>query len=171
MRTSIRKETASDLAPIHQVNVAAFETTAEANLVDALRVGSALTLSLVAEGDEGIIGHIAFSPVTVTRQDGSLVSGLGLAPMAVVPSLQRAGVGATLVREGLRILTEAGHPFCVVLGHARYYPRFGFVPASRYGMRWERTVPDEAFMVLELTPGGLRGVSGVVRYRPEFEAL
>jgi len=109
--------------------------------------------------------------VALTGPDGATISGVGLAPVAVLPAHQRAGVGGRLVEEGLRRLREAGHGFCVVLGHPGYYPRFGFLPASDFGVRWERDVPDRAFMALELCPGALAGHPGVVRYAPEFDGL
>jgi putative acetyltransferase len=166
----IREETPADVTAIHAVNVAAFETDAEARLVDALRAAGALTLSLVAEIEGAIVGHIAFSPVTLTSGQRT-VAGVGLAPMAVVPAQQRSGIGGKLVQEGLRRLRDAGHPFCVVLGHADYYPRHGFLRASSFGIRWEHPVPDEVFFVQELTPGGLQGLSGTIRYRPELDAV
>ena len=166
----IRAETPADLAAIHRLNVAAFETDAEAKLVDALRAAGALTLSLVAEVDGEIAGHIGFSPVVVDSA-ARTSRGVGLAPMAVAPRHRRKGLGGALVAEGLRRLRDAGHPFCVVLGHAEYYPRHGFTRASGHGLRWERPVPDDVFFVCELAPGGLTGVSGVVRYRREFDAV
>jgi putative acetyltransferase len=99
------------------------------------------------------------------------VGGVGLAPMAVAPAYQRRGIGGRLIGDGLRRLRDAGHPFCVVLGHADYYPRHGFLRASDVGLRWERPVPDDIFFVVELVPEGLAGVSGTVRYRPEFDAV
>lgn len=167
----IREEGPADARAIHAVNAAAFPTDAEARLVDALREHGGLLLSLVAEAGGELVGHIAFSPVTVTRTDGSTAAGVGLAPMAVLPRLQRAGIGGRLVAEGLRRLRDAGHRFCVVLGHPDYYPRFGFVPAATVGLRWDRPVPDDVFMAQELTAGGLDGVAGVVRYRPELDAV
>jgi putative acetyltransferase len=169
MRVHVREEQPADVEAIYAVNAEAFEGEGEARLVDALRAGGGLSLSLVAEVDGGIVGHIAFSPVTVTRADGTTVSGVGLAPMAVVPGRQRAGIGGRLIEEGLRRLRQ--HRFCVVLGHPAYYPRHGFVLASAHGLAWDRPAPDEAFLVQELVPGGLDGVRGVVRYRPEFDAV
>jgi len=91
--------------------------------------------------------------------------------MAVVPELQKNGIGSQLVQSGLAELRAAGHELVVVLGHPAYYPRFGFGKASTYGIRSEYAVPDEVFMALELKPGVLRGRGGgVVRYRPEFAA-
>lgn len=170
MSLTIREEGPADRTAIYDVNVAAFKTDAEAKLVDALRAAGALRLSLVAESRGQVVGHIAFSPVTVTGEQGT-IHGIGLAPMAVLPTDQRMGIGGRLIAEGLRRLREAHHPFCVVLGHADYYPRHGFRRASTFGIRWEKTVPDEVFHVQELAPGGLTGVSGVVRYRQEFERV
>jgi putative acetyltransferase len=170
MRPIIRPEAPADVTAIHAVNLAAFQTGAEARLVDALRDAGRLALSLVAaELESGqIIGHVAFSAVTLTAPGGAVCHGMGLAPMAVLPAHQRRGVGGLLVREGLRRLEAGGHPFCVVLGHPDYYPRFGFVPASRHGLRWERDAPEGAFMVRALWPERLDRPGGVVRYASEF---
>jgi putative acetyltransferase len=166
----LRHEQAPDHAAIAAVNRAAFEGPAEADLVDALRATGALTLSLVATADGELVGHIAFSPVTITGTAGAgTTSAIGLAPMAVLPSWQRRGVGTRLIAEGLERLRAAGHRAVVVLGHPAYYPRHGFSPASRFGLRWEHRAPDEAFMALELVPGALAGITGVVRYHPEFD--
>lgn len=170
MLLEIREETSADVSAIHALNAAAFETDAEARLVDALRANGALDLSLVALADGAVVGHVAFSAVTVTS-DARTARGVGLAPMAVAPSFQRRGVGGRLIEEGLRRLRARGEPFCVVLGHASYYPRHGFAKASDHGIRWEKPAPDEVFFVQELVAGGLRGVSGVVRYRPELDAV
>lgn len=171
MRLVIREETAADAAAIRRVDLAAFESDAEARLVDALRENGGLTLSLVAETERGVVGHIAFSPVTVTTPEGATRSGIGLAPMAVAPAEQRRGIGGRLIRAGLARLREQGHRFCVVLGHPDYYARHGFVRASSVGLRWEKPAPDEAFMAQALAPGGLERVSGTVRYRPELDAV
>jgi putative acetyltransferase len=164
----IRNEAPSDVPAIHALNVAIFPTDAEARLVDALRAHRRLRLSLVAVEETGVTGHIAFSPVTIARPGGAVAQGIGLGPMAVARSRQRLGIGSQLVRTGLDRLRAAGYAFCVVLGHPRYYPRFGFEPASSFGIRWEREAADEAFFALELAPGALRGISGEVRYAPEF---
>ena len=146
----VRAETGADRAAVGEVLRAAFPTDAEARLVEALRDGGALALSLVAEEGGQIVGHIAFSE------------------LEVLPECQRRGLGAALVGEGLRRLAAARRPFVIVLGHAEYYPRFGFAPASRYGILCPFPAPDEAFLALELNPGGLQGVTGTVCYRPEF---
>lgn len=166
---TIRPETASDRAAVRAVNEAAFETSAEADLVEALRERAEPTFSLVAEEGGRVVGHILFSPVGLA---GHPELGLfGLAPMAVEPSLQRRGVGSALVRAGLEACAAAGGRAVVVLGHPEYYPRFGFRPASGFGLscRWE--VPDEAFMALELEPGALAEAEGEVAYHPAFDEV
>ncbi len=163
----IRPERPDDVAAVHTVNAAAFGQPEEADLVDALRLAGAATLSLVAERDGEIVGHILFSPVTIESDRGSFEA-IGLAPMAVAPSCQRQGIGSRLIRAGLRECRRAGHEIVVVLGHPEYYPRFGFVPSKPLGIRYEAEVPEEAFMVLELRQGALAGRGGIVRYRPEF---
>jgi putative acetyltransferase len=165
----IREETPGDVDAIRRLEASAFDTDAEAKLVDALRAAGTLTLSLIAEADGEIVGHIAFSPVVVSSSQGT-TQGVGLGPMAVAPAFQRQGIGRGLIADGVRRLREAGHRFCVVLGHAEYYPRHGFKRASDFRIRWERPVPDDVFFVRELAPQGLEGVSGTVRYRPEFDA-
>jgi putative acetyltransferase len=164
----IRPERPGDASALRRVNERAFAQAAEADLVDALREAGALTLSLVAEVQGAIVGHIAFSPVRISGPAAERAA-VGLAPMAVLPEHQRRGIGSRLVRAGLEALRDAGHGAVVVLGHPHYYPRFGFAPASRWGLRWERDCPDEAFMALELRAGALEGAGGVVRFRPEFD--
>jgi len=162
----IREERQGDAERIRGVNLAAFETSTEADLVDALRRRATPLLSLVAEDDANVIGHILFSPVALTSEPRLIL--MGLAPMAVMPSRQRQGVGSTLVREGLERCRPLNVAAVVVLGHPGYYPRFGFLPAGRMSLRSEYDVPEEAFMVRELRNGVLTGVSGTIRYHPVF---
>lgn len=162
----IREERPGDVERIRAVNLAAFETTTEADLVNALRERATQLISLVAEDDTKIIGHILFSPVTLENEPGLTL--MGLAPMAVVPSRQRQGVGSSLVREGLERCGQLNAAAVVVLGHPKYYPRFGFSPASRLSLRSEYDVPEEVFMVRELRDGALSGLSGTIRYHPVF---
>ena len=158
---AVREEGPDDVGAIRAVNDAAFDQPLEGRIVDALRTHGAVRLSLVAEVEGRIVGHILFSPVTSAGGDG-----LGLGPMAVTPDHQRRGIGAALIEAALARLRAAGFPFVVVLGHHEYYTRFGFVPASRYGLRCEWDVPDEAFMVHVIDPAGT--AAGMIRYRPEF---
>jgi putative acetyltransferase len=162
----IRREMAADEEAIRRVEERAFGRREEAALVDALRAHGRITLSLVAEMDGRVIGHVAFSPVTVESR-----TGVGLAPLAVLPECHRRGVGAELVRRGLAECRAAGHEFAVVLGASAYYCRFGFEPAARHGVRCEFDAPEDAFMLLALRPGALAGLAGVARYAPEFGAV
>ena len=166
----IRREQLEDIAPIHEVHQLAFGRPAEADLVDALRARSKATLSLVAVENGRIVGHILFSPVTIDSAYPAF-SAIGLAPMAVLPERQRRGIGSQLVSTGLLECRNAGYDCVVVLGHPAYYPRFGFVPANRYGLASEYEVPDEAFMVLTWHARVLEDHSGVVRYQPEFDSV
>jgi putative acetyltransferase len=164
----VRPEQPADTPAVHQVNAQAFGRPAEAVLVDTLRANGKVLVSLVAVLDEQVVGHILFSPVTITSAIGSLPA-VGLAPMAVVPARQRQGIGTLLVQRGLDACRHAGCACAVVLGHPHYYPRFGFVPAQRYGIESEYAVPSDVFMVIELQAGALRGHAGVARYAPEFQ--
>ena len=166
--TKIRFEKPEDIAFIHSVNEQAFGSVSEAKLVDTLRLACTDHLSLVADDNGSIIGHLIFTPVVVT--DGKQkTEGMGLAPMAVLPSKQRQGIGAQLVDTGLQILKEKGCPFVIVLGHPEYYPRFGFQAASGCNIRtlWDG-VPDEAFMILVMDHEAMQNVSGVATFRDEF---
>jgi len=167
---SIRRETSDDIEAIRHVNRAAFGRPHEAALVDALRAAGGLTLSLVAVDRRAVVGHVAFSPVTI-ESECSVFAAVGLAPMAVLPALQRQGVGTELIRRGLEECRQLGQPIVVVLGHPDYYPRFGFEPAGRHGLRCSFDAPAEAFMVAELLAGALAGRRGIVRYRPEFDSV
>jgi putative acetyltransferase len=164
----VRRESAADRVAVHALNSAAFGQAAEAGLVEALR-DTAGVISLVAEVEDQVVGHILFSPVTFTGDESLLIA--GLAPMAVTPDRQRQGVGSALVRTGIEECRQAGFGAVVVLGHAGYYPRFGFAPASDHGVDCEYEVPPEAFMLAELQPGYLHGASGTIRYHPAFGAV
>ena len=166
----IRTEAPSGIHAIHRLNRLAFNGSTEAELIDQLRRSEADFLSLVAEDQGRVVGHILFTPVTVDH-DGHRLTGMGLAPMAVAPDRQRQGIGSALIEHGLRLLRERGCPFVIVLGHPDYYPRFGFERASLHHLacQWEG-VPDAAFMVRILDPEAMRGVSGVARYRDAFAA-
>ncbi len=166
----IRPEQLEDIPAIHHVNSIAFGQRHEADLVDALRRADALIISLVAVQGDHIIGHITFSPVTITSET-AVVYAIGLAPMAVLPEHQRTGIGSQLAEASLNACREMGYGVVVVLGHPDYYPRFGFTPSKPYGITWEHDAPDEAFMVKELQEGVLPQTHGVVRYRPEFDVV
>lgn len=162
----IRPEQPADIPGIRAVNLTAFDTSTEADLVDALREQAEPIVSLVAEDADAVVGHILFSPVTLLAHRDLRI--MGLAPMAVAPARQRQGIGTALVHEGLERCRRLGFGAVIVLGHAEYYPRFGFTPASHFGVSCEYDVPDEVFMVLELDQGILQGKSGTIRYHPAF---
>lgn len=164
MAVVIRAELSADATAVHAVHCAAFPTDAEARLVDLLRSNDHAVASLVAEVESQVVGHVMFSPVTLS---GKSCGGLGLAPLAVLPSHQRRGIGGQLVRAGLDACRNLGCRFVVLLGHPDYYPRFGFVPASRFGLTNEYGA-DEAFQVIELAPAGIPSGGGLVQYGPEF---
>jgi putative acetyltransferase len=148
------------------MNQRAFEQDSEANIVDALRANGAAMLSLVAIVGGEIVGHIMHSPVDISG-----VTAAALGPMAVVPAHPRRGIGSRLVDAGSDRLARAGVPAIVVVGHPVFYPRFGFTPASRYGIRCEWPVPDEVFMILVLNASRMAGVTGLAKYRSEFSIV
>ncbi|OGO20943.1 MAG: hypothetical protein A2144_14065 [Chloroflexi bacterium RBG_16_50_9] len=163
----VRQETTEDAEAIYNINNEAFGQKAEAELVKALRDRSALMISLVAIDGNGVVGHIAFSAVRVESVTPSFKA-MVLAPMAVLPAYQRRGIGLQLVQAGLEECRRLGYDAVVLVGHPDYYPRFGFVPARAKGLECEFDVSDEAWMVLELRQGALRGKRGKVRFQPEF---
>jgi putative acetyltransferase len=167
---TLRSESPEDIPAIHHIHTAAFERPNEAELVDALRRNKALTISLVAILDGRLVGHIAFSPVTITSSTATMEA-LGLAPMAVLPTYQRRGIGSQPVEAGLTACRKTPYGVVVVLGHPHYYPRFGFVPAKPWGIVWEHDAPEEAFLVKEIHEGALVHTRGVVKYRPEFATV
>lgn len=162
----VRPEQGSEVAAIHAVHAASFPTDVEARLVDLLRDAGRLSVTLVAEVGGVIVGHVAFSPVTVA----SGATGAGLAPLAVVTWYRRQGIGAALVRAGLEACRAAGFGWTVVLGDPAYYSRFGFRPATEFGL-YDEYGGGPAFQAIELVPGGLPVGAGLVRYAPEFAAL
>jgi putative acetyltransferase len=165
----VRPQEAGDAAAVFKVNAAAFPSDAEAKLVSRLQQSGIPLVSLVAEDESGIIGHILFSPVTLDVAPELKI--MGLAPMAVIPQRQNQGIGSMLVRAGLQRCRELGAGAVVVLGHPAYYPRFGFVSASALGIRSEYDVPDDVFMITELIPGFLEGREGAVAYDRSFAEL
>jgi putative acetyltransferase len=162
----IRAEKENDRDAVYAVNVSAFETPSEANLVDTLREQAQPVVSLVAEKNGEVIGHIMFSPASLSGYPNLKV--MGLAPMAVASKHQRKGIGAALVRAGLEQCRQLGFTAVVVLGHPEYYPRFGFSPSTQFGIDSEYEVPEEVFMAMELQPEALSERTGRVKYHAVF---
>ncbi len=167
---TIRPETEKGHAAIYEVNLLAFGRDVEPRLVDALRHSADFIpeLSLVAVSDAQVVGHILFSRMLIiTRTDS--VPALSLAPLAVRPAFQNQGIGSELVRRGLQECRWLGHKFVIVVGHPKYYPRFGSSSARAKGLDAPFPVSDEAFMALELVPGALDGITGLIKYSPAFD--
>jgi putative acetyltransferase len=178
----VRAEEERDRKAVFDVNALAFGRDNEARLVESLRRSPAFIpeLSLVAldrpaapdadpaaEAHPVVVGHVLFTKVAI--RDGSRShDALALAPLAVLPSHQRRGFGAALVRRGLADARRFGHRAVIVVGHPEYYPRFGFVPAFPLGIRAPFDVSAASFMALALLPDALRGVRGEVEYPSEF---
>jgi putative acetyltransferase len=165
----IREESSEDQEAVFHLNEAAFPSSAEAQLVDVLRAQADPILSLVACAGELVVGHILFTPVTLSGHPELQL--LGLAPMAVTPDQQNTGIGRRLVRAGLQRCRGLRAQAVVVLGHPKFYPRFGFVPASRFALDSDYDVPDEVFMAQELVFGSLQDVAGRISYHPAFADL
>jgi putative acetyltransferase len=165
----VRTEEPADVEVIHSLHQSAFPTEAEARLVDRLREDRKLAISLIAEVRGRVVGHVAFSPVSVDPQ-GSVNHGLGLGPVAVLPEWQGKGIGEKLITRGIEDCRRDGHSFIVVLGEPEYYKRFGFRRASLFGLGNEYGV-DDPFMVLELRLDGLPKAPGTVRYVKVFSEV
>lgn len=161
----IRREVETDHADVRDVVYRAFDSSEEADLVDVLRAQARPLVSIVADAGR-VVGHVMCSPVTLAAYPD--VPLMALAPVAVLPEWQRRGVGSALVRAAIDACMELGSAGLIVLGHPEYYPRFGFVPASRFGLRCPYEAPDEAFMALELVPAALADADGIVIYHAAF---
>lgn len=165
----IRREAVQDRSAVESLVKIAFETAEHADgneheLVNALREGKAYLpeLSLVAEVDETLVGHIMFTKAKVGE-----ATVLALAPLSVLPEYQRQGVGTALIQAGHRIARELGYGYSIVLGSAAYYPRMGYLPADAFGIKAPFDVPRENFMACRLTDSA-PAIHGVVRYAEEF---
>jgi putative acetyltransferase len=163
---NIRFEKPGDCDAIHAVHAGSFPTEGEARLVDALRAAGSLCASLVAVDEGKVVGHVAFSPITVA----GVREGAGLAPVAVLPEYRRRGIAEELIRKGLEACEQLDFGFVVVLGDPTYYRRCGFLPAAGWGLSDEYG-GGEAFQVLELRPASIPTGGGLVRYAPEFAVV
>lgn len=165
-----REEVKKDIESIYRLNCDAFESDAEARLVNLLRDANKLVLSMVAIYDQMVVGHIAFSQMKIQNQQGRKL--VGLAPMAVAKSLQKKGIGSTLIRKSEVWLKDKGYDAIFVLGHKDYYPKLGYKPSfSDYGIKSKYEVEDEYFMAKVLSEKGLDGLDGTIYYESEFDSL
>ena len=161
----IRAETRGDVDAVREVNRLAFGQDAEGRLVDRLRDEGYARVSLVAEVDGRIVGHILFSDLPIVT-DGQVIPAVALAPMAVVLDHQRRGIGSALLRAGLEACREHDFRVAIVLGHRAFYPRFGF--SSPLARQLKAPYSGEDFMAVELEPGAMAGAVGRVAYPPPF---
>ncbi len=162
----IRKETVADIEAINEVTIAAFRTLPISNhteqfIINALRAADELTISLVAEIDGRVVGHIAFSPVTISN---GAKGWYGLGPVSVLPEYQKQGIGKSLINEGLSLLKELGGQGCTLVGDPNYYRRFGF---QNYPQLVHEGVPQEVFLSLTFTE---KVPQGIVMFHEGFLA-
>lgn len=174
MEINIREELEKDYEVVERLTEEAFKSAEHSDgtehlLVNRLRKSDDFIkeLSLVAEDNRKVIAHLMLTKAKINNGDMS-VETLALAPVSVIPEYQGKGIGSKLINVALESARRLGYKSVIVLGHDKYYPKFGFVPASKYGIKAPFDVPDEAFMVKELNDGSLIGVSGIVEYAKEF---
>ena len=172
---TIRQETPYDHATVYELIREAFATVEESDhseqdLVERLRNSSSFIpeLSLVAETEQGeLVGHILLTRLRIIN-GAQVFPSLAVAPLSVLPSWQRQGIGSALIREAHRRAAALDYGSAVLLGHPQYYPRFGYLPAHRFGIRFPFEAPADCCMAVELLPDGLKGVQGRVEYDPAF---
>lgn len=167
----IREEKLSDYLEIQKLNDLAFGQEDEGILINELRANPDYisALSLVAEINDTIVGHILFTPIKIVGQQSH--SSLALAPMSVLPKFQRQGWGSKLVNAGLKKVNQLNFTSVIVLGHLEFYHKFGFKPASLWNITAAFSVPDEVFMAIELESNALKNISGIVQYLDAFQKL
>ena len=165
MNIIVRAELPFDYKKIKEINDKAFNQEIEGKLVDKLREANCDIISLVAVFDNQVVGHIMFSPVEINNE----VVGMGLAPIAVIPEFQNKGIGSELIKAGIEEVKKRNYSLIVVIGHAEYYSHFGFIPASKCGLKSEYDVPNEIFMALNFNE--TKWNNALVKYRPEFAVL
>ncbi|MEG0012919.1 MAG: N-acetyltransferase [Cellulosilyticaceae bacterium] len=174
MEISIRQEEVKDYQEVEQVVEKAFleaemSDYREHELVRRLRVSAEFIpeLSLVALAEEKLVGHILLTKIEIRDEDQGIPS-LALAPVAILPEYQGQGIGKILIELAVQKAKDLGYSSIIVLGHEKYYPKFGFVPTSKWGIKPPFEVPEEVFMGLELVEGALQGVKGTVVYSKAF---
>jgi len=168
MTLVFREQLPADAAAVTRVNDLAFGQPGESQLVARLIDGGWSRLSLVAENDGQIVGHILFTTLPIVTANG-IIPSLALAPMSVLPEFQSQRIGTQLVTRGLELCRARGHKVVIVLGHPNLYPRFGF--SATLAKPLDSPYAGESFMAVELTPGALNGIQGRVEYPPPFNEL
>jgi len=172
---TIRKEEEKDYKQVFELTEEAFREMVHSDhqeqfLVEKLRRSEAFIpeLSLVAENEDGrIAGHILFTKLKIINGTESFES-LALAPVSVKPEFQNQGLGGKLIAEGHRIAKELGYQSVILIGHEKYYPRFGYKKTSNFGISFPFDIPEENGMAVELVKDGLKNKKGVVKYPQEF---
>lgn len=173
----IRKETPGDYDQVRQVVQSAFPFRLELGhhdfnewiVIERTRGSQDYIpeLSLVAEVDGAVVGHILFTPMKI-KGDAGCFDSLALAPVSVHQDFQNRGIGTQLCRAGIETAKQLGYKSMVVMGHPGYYPRFGFKPASGWRIGMTADCNDDCLFAMELAEGGLAGVNGIVEYCPSF---
>lgn len=167
----IRNEAVDDFEEVYKLNYLAFGNREdESKLVERIRMSEEFVpgLSIVAEIDNEIVGHLLLSKAKVENYE-KIVDVIVLAPIAVKPYHQKQGIGSKLIEEGIRRCRNLGYSIILLIGHPSYYPRFGFQPARKYGLELKQfEVPDEVFMVYELEDGKLQELKGELKYPKSF---
>lgn len=167
----IRTENERDLKEVFDLNFQAFGNREdESKLVERVRESEGFIpeLSLVAEMNNKIVGHLLLSKAKVEDQNEEHTV-IVLAPIAVKPDLQKQGIGSSLIKEGIRRCKELGYELILLIGHPSYYPRLGFQPARKFGLELKQfEVPDEVFMVCEVREGALQKIKGELKYPKAF---
>ena len=172
---TIRKEEEKDYGQVFQLTEEAFRDIEHSDhqeqfLVENLRKSEAFIpeLSLVAEDENGrIAGHILFTKIKIINDSESFES-LALAPVSVKPEFQNQGLGGRLIEEGHRIAIELGYQSVILIGHEKYYPRFGYEKTINFGVSFPFEIPEENGMAIELVKDGLKNKKGMVKYPKEF---
>ncbi len=166
IKLNIREEIPSDYVAIREVNFQAFNKDKEPQIVEDLRANGNMVLSLVAEKDNQIVGHIVLSRMMIKKEDGTQVKVLAMGPVAVLPTVQKQGVGSQMIKESIRLATERGESAILLLGHKEYYPKFGFSPSLVVGI--EHPFNKENFMGVELIKDSLKDLKGRMKYSKAF---
>jgi len=174
MELTIRKEEPRDFNAVFNLIEKAFESEKmsdhkEQFLVERLRKSDAFIpeLSMVAENDNKIVGHILLTKLKI-KNDQNIFDSLALAPVSVLPEYQGKGIGGMLINQAHIIAKELGHKSIVLLGHEKYYPKFGYQLTEEFGIKLPFDAPKENCMIIELTENALQGVTGMVEYPKEF---